>query len=81
MRITPGARTFAWSSPMSSAEGLRKRAEYCIKQASTPGLSPSVKLKLLELAARWEAMADHAEAVAAVIDDAASSGNHKDRDT
>jgi hypothetical protein len=74
-----GARTFAWSSPMSAAEELCKRAEHCFRQANTPGLSPSVKLKLLQLAAQWQPMADNADSVAAIIE--ASSGNQRDRDT
>jgi hypothetical protein len=65
---------------MSAAEELRKRAEYCLRQAKTPGLSPSVKLKLLQLAAQWQAMGDNADNVAAIVDDAASSATGRDRD-
>jgi hypothetical protein len=60
-----------------SADEFRKRAAYCETQATARGLSHSAKARILRLAARWNAMADDAEYVAAAINAAAIAAANK----
>jgi hypothetical protein len=58
---------------MHSADDYRKRSEYCVLKANQSGTSQTYKTGLLQLAAHWKEMADHAERVASIADRNTSS--------